>query len=201
MSSNRLSYDACAYKDSLRQSTDPLNYMLYTGKYDNSAKCRIEFGVVGGNGVSLFTGNLVDLESDLRGQTRLASNCSSKLYHPSEHNTHPHLSHQPSCQMQNYPTVPISEKKAYKGCSKEYSYSNSGRGDQPQYNDEYNQENFQGHIDEEHMMKNINRNNNMNHNVHESFYGGYENEGYVNEEYENEGYENQGYDNQEYRLY
>ena len=61
MSSNRLIYDECAYKKSLQQSTDPLEYSLYTGKYENTAKCRIELGSVGGNGVSLFNGNLVDL--------------------------------------------------------------------------------------------------------------------------------------------
>ena len=82
MSSNRLSYDSCAYQKSLQQSTAPLDYMLYEGKYNNSAKCRIEFGVVGGNDVSLYSGNLVDLESDLRGQTRMASSCPSKQYIP-----------------------------------------------------------------------------------------------------------------------
>ena len=55
MSSNRLMYDTCAYKQKLNESTEPLNYSLYTGKYENCAKCRIEFGTVGGNGVSLFT--------------------------------------------------------------------------------------------------------------------------------------------------
>ena len=82
MSSNRLIYDSCAYQKELQQSTDPLDYALYTGKYENSAKCRIELGSVGGNGVSLFNGNLVDLESDLRGQTREASLCPSKHYQP-----------------------------------------------------------------------------------------------------------------------
>ena len=82
MSSNRLIYDECAYKKTLQQSTDPLQYALYTGKFENSAKCRIELGSVGGNGVSLFNGNLVDLESDLRGQTRLLSDCSKDKYHP-----------------------------------------------------------------------------------------------------------------------
>jgi hypothetical protein len=121
MSSNRLSYDSCAYKKALQQSTSPLDYMLYTGKYDNCAKCRIEFGTVGGNGVSLFSGNLVDLESDLRGQTRLNSLCPSSHYKPecnncdnkmngipcSSSNCKPKLMHQPSCQMQYYPKVPL----------------------------------------------------------------------------------------------
>ena len=37
MSSNRLIYDECAYEKTLKQSTSQLDYMLYNGKYDNSA--------------------------------------------------------------------------------------------------------------------------------------------------------------------
>ena len=123
MSSNRLIYDSCAYKKNLQQSTDPLQYALYTGKYENTAKCRIELGSVGGNGVSLFNGNLVDLESDLRGQTRQASLCPCDKFSPkcnsgdcdnknkgapcSEPKCQIPLKHQPSCQMVNYPKVPM----------------------------------------------------------------------------------------------
>lgn len=123
MSSNRLIYDTCAYKKNLQQSTDPLQYSLYTGKYENSAKCRIELGSVGGNGVSLFNGNLVDLESDLRGQTRQTSHCPCDKYTPKCNNPKCNngengvpcssskcqipLKHQPSCQMTNYPKVPM----------------------------------------------------------------------------------------------
>jgi len=117
MSSNRLSYDSCAYKKALQQSTSPLDYMLYTGKYDNCAKCRIEFGTVGGNGVSLFSGNLVDLESDLRGQTRIASLCPKTMYTPTEKSTHPKLAHQPSCQMQYYPKTPMPEPSKVTRCN------------------------------------------------------------------------------------
>lgn len=105
MSSNRLIYDNCAYQKTLQQSTGPLEYMLYNGKYENCAKCRIEFGTVGGNGVSLFSGNLVDLESDLRGQTRQASLCPNTMYLPPSKPIK--MSHQPSCQMQYYPTQPM----------------------------------------------------------------------------------------------
>jgi hypothetical protein len=124
MSSNRLIYDSCAYQKSLQQSTSPLDYNLYTGKFENSARCRIEFGVVGGNAVSLYSGNLVDLESDLRGQTRKASLCPSTMYSPDSNtckSTVPNLPcttaeynsklvHLPSCQIQNFPKVPMPEK-------------------------------------------------------------------------------------------
>ena len=82
MSSNRLIYDTAAYKSKLLENTNSMNYALYGGKFDNSSKCRIDFGLVGGYGVSLYNGNLVDLESDLRGQTRKASLAPSSKYHP-----------------------------------------------------------------------------------------------------------------------
>jgi hypothetical protein len=133
MSSNRLIYDDCAYKKSLQQSTDPLEYALYTGKFENTAKCRIELGNVGGNGVSLFNGNLVDLESDLRGQTRRTSLCPCSKYSPNctnpncknskngipceEQNCQVPLKHQPSCQMIRYPKVPMPAKPMDTKCN------------------------------------------------------------------------------------
>ncbi len=42
---------------------------------------RNALGIVGGNDVSLITGNLVDLESDLRGITRDLSKAPAKQYH------------------------------------------------------------------------------------------------------------------------
>ena len=130
MSSNRLIYDDCAYKKTLQQSTDPLQYALYTGKYENSAKCRIELGSVGGNGVSLFNGNLVDLESDLRGQTRQSSLCPCDKYGPDCNNSKCKdnngnvvkygakvpLKHQVSCQMVNYPKVAMPSKPMNSNC-------------------------------------------------------------------------------------
>lgn len=123
MSSNRLIYDDCAYKKTLQQSTDPLQYALYTGKYENSAKCRIELGSVGGNGVSLFNGNLVDLESDLRGQTRQSSLCPCDKYGPEskggvvQYGSKVPLKHQASCQMVNYPKVPMPTKPMDSKCN------------------------------------------------------------------------------------
>lgn len=83
MSSNRLIYDSCTYQNKMKTSTGPYDYAMMDSKYEHSAKCRIENGIVGGNQVSLYAGNLVDLESDLRGQTRLASKCPTKKYMPS----------------------------------------------------------------------------------------------------------------------
>jgi hypothetical protein len=120
MSSNRLMYDSCAYQKTISESTGSFAYAMYTGKYENCAKCRIELGQVGGNGVSLFSGNLVDLESDLRGQTRPASLCPKDKFQPScDRNSRSRcdglpcapgkqypLVNQPSCQMVRYPPIP-----------------------------------------------------------------------------------------------
>ena len=131
MSSNRLCYDSCAYQSKMNVSQGPFDYALYSGKYENSAKCRIEFGVNGGNGVSLFSGNLVDLESDLRGQTRRASICPSAKFRPecgncdnganglpcSSEQCKPKLNHQPSCQMQYFPKVSMPSPPQMSNCN------------------------------------------------------------------------------------
>lgn len=80
---NRLLYDTCNYNERLQESSAILDYNLYKGKYDNTSKCRDQFGLVGElYGDSLYTGNITDLESDLRGQTRPLSDCPSKKFRP-----------------------------------------------------------------------------------------------------------------------
>ena len=78
----RLKDDTCAYQKQLTESTSTLSHLLDPSKYYNCHPCRINEGIVGGNTVSLYTGNLVDLESDLRGQTRYASKCPSLMFAP-----------------------------------------------------------------------------------------------------------------------
>lgn len=80
MSFTNLRYDNCDYKYQLKQSMTPLQYHLDPVKFENSMPCRIELGIVGGNNVSLPRGNLVDVESELRGITRVASRCPEYLY-------------------------------------------------------------------------------------------------------------------------
>ena len=84
MSLNRLIYDDCAYAKRIKESTDPVNYMLNPIRYENCNKCRVELGVVGGTNVSINDGNLVDVESDLSGRARLLSDCPSQKYQPSK---------------------------------------------------------------------------------------------------------------------
>ena len=114
MSSNRLIYDTCAYK----KSTSPLQYHLNPLKYENCNKCRIELGLVSGPATSQIKGNLIDLENELRGQTRLLSRCPNKSYQPGQkiytrdnHNRireiDTELVHLPSCQMIKYKPIPL----------------------------------------------------------------------------------------------
>jgi hypothetical protein len=39
MSFNRLPYDSCAYAKTLQQSTDPLDYNLFRGKFESCEQC------------------------------------------------------------------------------------------------------------------------------------------------------------------
>ena len=80
MSSNRLIYDTCEYSHKITESVGPHENVLNQLQYENDNKCRVEFGVVGGNNVSQVKGNLVDLESDLLGVTRKNSLCPSKKF-------------------------------------------------------------------------------------------------------------------------
>ena len=80
MSFNKLKYDNCSYKHELNESVGTLAYLLDPSRYENCNKCRMELGIIGGTNVSHIKGNLVDLETDLRGTTRLASKCPTKKY-------------------------------------------------------------------------------------------------------------------------
>ena len=82
MSFNRLRYDQCAYQKDLSQSTSTLNYSLDPNKFYNCNDSRVEFGLLGGNNVSITTSNMVDLESDLFNITRQNSTCPERKYLP-----------------------------------------------------------------------------------------------------------------------
>ena len=130
MSSNRLIYDQCAYSTKINESVGPLEYVLNPMKYENCQKCRHELGLVGGPAVSHIKGNLVDLENDLRGSTRVSSLCPNKKYKPSENNqinirskacgkerqVDTNLLHLPSCQMIRYKPTPLPRKPDLQNC-------------------------------------------------------------------------------------
>lgn len=70
--SNRQIYDNCAYQKELYESTSPLAYQLYQGKFENCGKCVYD---------KFYTPYmLVDIESELRNQTRPLSKCDQFKY-------------------------------------------------------------------------------------------------------------------------
>lgn len=75
MSFNRLSYDSCAYSKTLQESTDPLEYNLFKGKFESCINCPI-----GTSTANLEFGIKTDVESDLKGQVRLGSKCPSEKF-------------------------------------------------------------------------------------------------------------------------
>lgn len=82
MSLNSLRYDPSTYREEVAQSTKPISYMLNPIKFENCHKCRNEFGLVAGNDVSLSTTNIVDLESDLSGRSRVLSKATCGQFVP-----------------------------------------------------------------------------------------------------------------------
>lgn len=82
MSWSRTKYDDCAYNKTLSQSTSSINYTLDPNKFYNCKECRADFGIVGGNNVSVTRGNLVDAESELMGITRQLSQCPERKFLP-----------------------------------------------------------------------------------------------------------------------
>jgi len=77
MSFNRLKYDNCAYSKELIESTSPLEYNLFKGKYENCKQCPV--GTYTNN---LEFGSKTNVESELYGLTRQDSKCPDKKYNP-----------------------------------------------------------------------------------------------------------------------
>ena len=117
MSFNKLSYDACTYAKDLKENVSILSYVLNPNRFEHQDKCRHELGLVGGTAVSHVRSNLVDLESELRGQTRYLTKCAAHAAKPLvdgepivNDKTDPintRLTHLPACQMISYKSVPL----------------------------------------------------------------------------------------------
>ena len=148
MSFNRLRYDNCAYTHELKESVGTLAYMLDPSRYENCNKCRMELGIIGGTNVSHIKGNLVDLETDLRGTTRMSSKCPSRKYqNPCPNgdmvNCSPNkivlqgnggnqmrtldtnMVHLPSCQMIRYKPTPLEPSMEPVLCPSEININNT----------------------------------------------------------------------------
>lgn len=123
MSYNRLSYDACTYSRELRENMNILKYIINENRAD---KCFHEKGLVGGATVSKIRGDVVDLESELRGITRNLSKCSTSKPKPLSDEfmilndkTAPvdtRKLHLPSCQMIDYKTLQVPHPQNFNQC-------------------------------------------------------------------------------------
>jgi hypothetical protein len=125
MSFNRTTYDICSYKQDLQSNVSTLSYLLSPFRYEHTNKCRHQLGFIGGTAVSHIQGNLVDLDSELRGQTRIVSKCSTNQYVPTSDGiitndkTAPidtTMLHLPACQSIMYREVPLPPKTNYNHC-------------------------------------------------------------------------------------
>ena len=105
MSSNRLTYDKCAYATTIKESTSSLEYNLFKGKFENCKQCP-----VGDYTNILEFGPRTDAESELYGLTRLNSKCPSLKFDPSKEYKNPKLSVARTCENLNYITPSNLEK-------------------------------------------------------------------------------------------
>ena len=80
MSSNKLIYDKCETNLRLSYNRNMLDWILYDKKYENDKRCHHKLGLVGGVEVSDVQRNLVDVESELRGQNHVLYNCPEKKH-------------------------------------------------------------------------------------------------------------------------
>jgi hypothetical protein len=125
MSFNRTKYDTCSYKQNLEESVNTLGYILTPFRYEHKDKCRHQLGFIGGTSVSHIQGNMVDLESELRGQTRFISKCGTNYYIPTNDNmikndkTEPintTMKHLSPCQSIMYRSIPLPPKMKISSC-------------------------------------------------------------------------------------
>lgn len=117
MSFNHITDDSCTYARNLRENVSMLSFQLSPYRYEHPDKCRHELGLRGGSAVSHIQGNMVDLESELRGQTRYNTKCAWRQAKPLvadepiiNDKTAPietRKTHLPACQMISYPAVPL----------------------------------------------------------------------------------------------
>ena len=83
MSFNRLMYDDCACKQKTDDSTSPMQYQLYKGKFENCNKCDTKGGVARD---TISYGELVSIENELRNQNGPATVCPGKKHNPANAN-------------------------------------------------------------------------------------------------------------------
>ena len=126
MSYNRLSYDTCTYSRELGENVNILKYVINEDRYEHPQKCLHGKGLLGGATVSKIRGDVVDLESELRGITRNLSKCAISKAKPLEDEfmilndkTTPvdtRKLHLPTCQMIDYKTLQSPYPQKFNQC-------------------------------------------------------------------------------------
>ncbi len=105
---NRLSDDLCTYRKALDQSVSELEFLLDPRKFEHCRRARMQSGIVGGTAVSHILGaDLVDVESELFGVSRVATRCPALLYDPRRHGPSNRMEHLPPAQIHHVSKVPI----------------------------------------------------------------------------------------------
>lgn len=118
------------------KQVNPHAYDLLQTEYIHPQQRRHILGIVGGNDVSRIRGNIVDLESDIRGLTIPISDCPKNQHQPikpgstsiSRNNTKTKLDiditseHLQSCQMWGYPAVYAPEPVKNEVCKNPEKY-------------------------------------------------------------------------------
>lgn len=74
--SNRMIYDNCSYDQYLNDTIGPYQYQLYQGAHENNNKCKYD--------KFYHPYDLVDVESELKNQTRPATKCGIYKYNNNE---------------------------------------------------------------------------------------------------------------------
>lgn len=82
MSFNRLNYDTCTYKHTLRQSVGPGDYMTTLPNADCDTCFPVDNQQVKNMSMNYFGNKAVDISSDLMGITRKATNCPDNKFVP-----------------------------------------------------------------------------------------------------------------------
>lgn len=119
---NNTIYDECYYNNRLKQSKNTLDYLIDSCKYNNLNKCSHQIGLNSGAEIKEEKHTLVDIESDLRGQTYYAKLCPVEKYEYNKSNDEVYVKKTDNvnstpldtCQMFDFRKINKSQSKTYK---------------------------------------------------------------------------------------
>lgn len=77
-SNNRLLYDTCAFQQNTHQSTKPMSYDFFKGKFVNCGKCETANDLANDQDYA----NRVDIETELMNRVNINSRCNETKHFP-----------------------------------------------------------------------------------------------------------------------